>query len=114
MLVSLFHRFRLSSTRASFEAAGTNMHDEVITKFQEVQDISSTVGKSRLNRSDIQVYFMYIDSVVMTTHLPNTSEGLSSSRSFPPLLVSYVANPPSEFFMLRSYKKTTKRVKKPS
>lgn len=36
--------------------------------------------------------------------LPNTSEGLSSSRSFPPLLVSYVANPPSGFLMLRSFR----------
>lgn len=37
------------------------------------------------------------------THSPNTSDGFSSSRSFPPLFVSYVANPPSGFLMLSSY-----------
>lgn len=41
--------------------------------------------------------------------LPNTSEGLSSSRSFPPLLVSYVANPPSGFRMLRSFKEEDRK-----
>lgn len=54
-----------------------------------------------LNISGSEVHEMGIYS----TDSPNTSEGLSSSSSLPPLLVSYVANPPSEFLMLRSYKK---------
>lgn len=45
---------------------------------------------------------MKTDSTVWERHPPNTSEGLSSSSSFPPLLVSYVANPPSGFLILRS------------
>lgn len=45
--------------------------------------------------------------MMLATDPPNTSEGLSNSSSFPPLLVSYVANPPSGFLMLRSYKEKT-------
>lgn len=50
---------------------------------------------------------MFIEDFSTVKHVPNTSEGFSSSRSLPPLLVSYVANPPSLFLMLSSCKTAT-------
>lgn len=72
-----------------------------------ISNLRNQFKTTKHNVSDSEMHSMDADSLLLATDLPNTSEGLSNSRSFPPLLVSYVANPPSGFPMLRSYKERT-------